>query len=202
MGYLLPVRCEDNIFFFRHDLCDEAITIGNRLNEHDLFMDLYHYASACGNSSIASIAWRKAERILTEETMADTSSCNFYFEIISDTDSSITFITSALISGPENCDSSCSSCSCDSERHNNCSPETNNSGKLPSPIVVSSSNRASFAAITRVNSTNVGHLSSTSARNSARECPLRYSSTLTGTGQDQRQMLGRTCESTMVRHVV
>ena len=59
-------------------MCDEAMTIANRLEEHDLFMDLFHYANTSDNSSLASLAWRKAEQILAEDVMADHSSSDYF----------------------------------------------------------------------------------------------------------------------------
>lgn len=65
------------IFYFRYDLSEEATAIANRLNEHDVFMDLYHYADACSDSTLAAVAWRKAEQILAESATANLSSGNF-----------------------------------------------------------------------------------------------------------------------------
>jgi hypothetical protein len=74
--------------------------------------------------------------------------------------------------GSENCDCSCSECSCESGRDGDCSIE--NIRKLPSPIVVSSSNRASFAAITRVNSSALVCSDSSSAKCNAKEHSQSY----------------------------
>lgn len=75
------MKYNDAFFFvhYRHDLNDLALNIAIKLNEHDLFMDLYYYAKHTDNAALLATAWEKAEQILAEDSAANPNSgiCTF-----------------------------------------------------------------------------------------------------------------------------
>ncbi len=66
----------DNIqkSFFRYDFDDLAFNIASQLNEHDLFMDLYHYAQSVENPVLLATAQSRAQQITAQESARNFSS--------------------------------------------------------------------------------------------------------------------------------
>ncbi|XP_039284336.1 WD repeat-containing and planar cell polarity effector protein fritz isoform X2 [Nilaparvata lugens] len=74
-----PVRDLTRRFFhhlLRYRIFDKAFRLAIDLNEHDLFMDVHHYARLTGDTAMADAALQKADQVSDCSSQSDSSDCD------------------------------------------------------------------------------------------------------------------------------